>query len=53
MDTRKMVLYFALAIVIFLLWQAWQQDYGQRAAPEAATPPTEMQACQSKKNNNG
>src|SRR3989338_186260 len=45
MDTRKMVLYFALAIVIFLLWQAWQQDYGQRAAPEAATPPTEMQAA--------
>ncbi len=39
-----MILWVALAFVLMLIWQAWQQDYGPR--PEAAVP-----AQQTGKNN--
>ncbi len=36
METQKMILWVALAFVLMLIWQAWQQDYGPR--PEVAVP---------------
>lgn len=48
MYDRKIFLYFALAIVGFLLWTAWQKDYGPKpeiakqtiATPVTATTPS-------------
>lgn len=36
MENARLVLFAALGMVLFLLWQAWQQDY--RARPAASTP---------------
>ncbi len=33
MDTQRLILFIALAFVLLLLWQAWEQDYGP--APSA------------------
>ena len=33
-----MFLFIALSFVLLLLWQAWQQDYGHLAQPEATAP---------------
>ncbi len=41
METQKMILWVALAFVLMLIWQAWQQDYGPR--PEAALPAAQQQ----------
>ncbi|MFP5345361.1 MAG: membrane protein insertase YidC, partial [Gammaproteobacteria bacterium] len=44
METRKLILYMALAFVLLLIWQAWQQDYGVKdAAGPAVTSPTAEQ----------
>ena len=47
MDTLRFVLVLSLAIVSFMLWEAWQRDYGPPARAAArpgdgapATPPT-------------
>ncbi|HSC47585.1 MAG TPA: membrane protein insertase YidC [Gammaproteobacteria bacterium] len=40
MDNRRVFLVAALAAVLFLIYQAWLQDYGPKPAPEAATPAT-------------
>ncbi len=39
MDNTRFFLYIALAFVMFLLWQAWRDDYGpqQRTAPVVET----------------
>ncbi len=34
MDNQRVILFFALSFVLLLLWQAWQQDYGQAQAPQ-------------------
>lgn len=42
MDNKQLFLFIALALVLLLIWQAWQQDYGVRpAAPQSpvATQP--------------
>jgi YidC/Oxa1 family membrane protein insertase len=47
LENVRLVLFAALGMVLFLLWQAWQQDYGhtattppaQAAAPLQGTPP--------------
>ena len=41
MYDRKIYLYFALAIVGFLFWNAWEADYGpkKQIAPVAVTAP--------------
>ena len=36
MENARLVLFAALGMVLFLLWQAWQQDYRARSA--ASTP---------------
>ena len=37
MDNQRILLFFALSFVLLLLWQAWQQDYGQKLpAPQTA-----------------
>lgn len=38
MDNIRLVLYLALAYVLFLMWQAWQEDYGPQ--PQAAASAT-------------
>jgi YidC/Oxa1 family membrane protein insertase len=45
MDNLRLILLLALAFTGMLLWQAWQEDYGQvaRPAPSAASP-TEVTA---------
>jgi YidC/Oxa1 family membrane protein insertase len=40
MSSTRSFLFAALAFVAFLLWQAWQQDYGPKPAPSAATTAT-------------
>lgn len=32
-DQLRTILFLSLALVLFLLWQAWQQDYGGRQQP--------------------
>lgn len=39
MSSTRSFLFAALAFVAFLLWQAWQQDYGAKAAPESTSAP--------------
>lgn len=39
MDYRKTILYFAVALIAFMLWNAWQQDYRPAATP-TPQPPT-------------
>ena len=34
MDSLKFLLFVSLSLVLFLLWQAWQQDYGQETVVE-------------------
>lgn len=41
MDNQRPLLYLALVFVLFLIWQAWQADYGPRppqAAQQAGVP---------------
>lgn len=33
MDKLRTLLYISLALVVFMLWQEWQKDYGQQAQP--------------------
>jgi len=37
MDNQRLILFVALSLVILLLWQSWQEDYGPK--PGAATAP--------------
>jgi YidC/Oxa1 family membrane protein insertase len=37
MDYKKIVLYFAAGIVLLLLWNAWQRDYGTLSVKPAST----------------
>lgn len=36
MDTFRTMLYAALVLVVFMMWQAWEKDYGQADAPVTA-----------------
>lgn len=36
MEKFRTLLYISLALVLFLIWQAWERDYGQLAQPEPA-----------------
>ncbi len=33
MDNLRLILFLALAMVLFMLWQAWEQDYGTASTP--------------------
>jgi len=43
MDNLRLMLFFSLAVVLVLIYQAWQQDYGQ--AGPAGTPPLATQGA--------
>jgi YidC/Oxa1 family membrane protein insertase len=38
MEKFRTLLYVSLALVLFLIWQAWERDYGQLAQPDTAEP---------------
>ncbi|NNF96460.1 MAG: hypothetical protein HKM94_05995, partial [Halobacteria archaeon] len=35
MDTFRTMLFAALVLVLFMMWQAWEKDYGQVTTPVA------------------
>ncbi len=37
MDNLRLILFLALAMVMFMLWQAWEQDYGTASVPVQST----------------
>jgi YidC/Oxa1 family membrane protein insertase len=41
METPRLVLLLSLGLVLMLIWQAWQEDYGPKTAPPAARQPQE------------
>ena len=38
MDNQKLILFLALSIVVLLLWQAWQEEFGQPVKPVSHEP---------------
>ncbi|AGA35433.1 Inner membrane protein translocase component YidC, long form [Thioalkalivibrio nitratireducens DSM 14787] len=40
MENLRPILWLSLAFVLFLMWQAWNQDYGVRPEPPRAVDPT-------------
>jgi YidC/Oxa1 family membrane protein insertase len=40
MEQQRILLYIALAFTLYLIWQAWQEDYGPRPAPSPTTQTT-------------
>ncbi|MFP5349971.1 MAG: membrane protein insertase YidC [Gammaproteobacteria bacterium] len=39
MDNPRIILYFALGLILLMLWQAWEQERAPAPAPIAATAP--------------
>ena len=37
MDNLRLILFFSLAFILLLLWQAWHEDYGQLPQSAAVT----------------
>lgn len=35
MDNQRTLLYISFFFILFLIWQAWQQDYGPKPVPQA------------------
>ncbi|MGH8503001.1 MAG: membrane protein insertase YidC [Gammaproteobacteria bacterium] len=35
MDSQRVLLYFSLVLVLYLIWSAWQRDYAPQPAPQA------------------
>nr|MBS0022265.1 membrane protein insertase YidC [Gammaproteobacteria bacterium] len=48
MDQIRTILSLALAMVLFLLWQAWQHDYGGLQQPGSAAPQDDIVAAGSR-----
>lgn len=46
MDNTRFFLYVALSFVMFLLWQAWRDDYGPRPEPAAVSETTDASRAQ-------
>ncbi len=44
METQRMFLFVALALVMLLIWSAWQQDYGPQNAAVEPAPQAESEA---------
>ncbi|MDN5869276.1 MAG: membrane protein insertase YidC [Nitrococcus sp.] len=38
MENQRLFLFLALGAVLFLLWSAWQEDYGKRPIPQSSEP---------------
>lgn len=52
MDNVRLILFAALSVVILLLWQAWEQDFGSKSTPTPAVtqnqaPPSESKPAKS------
>ena len=49
MEQQRILLYVALAFILYLIWQAWQRDYGPHPleAPAPVSAPASEQAPQS------
>ncbi|MES9964755.1 MAG: membrane protein insertase YidC [Candidatus Sedimenticola sp. 20ELBAFRAG] len=45
MDNLRLILFFSLAFILLLLWQAWNQDYGPQAVQESAAVSTAAQVA--------
>ncbi len=45
MDNLRLILFAALAFVLFLMWQAWQEDYGPKRPPVSPPPQAEAPAA--------
>ena len=44
MDNIRLILILALVFVLMLIWQAWEQDYGQpRPSPQVETAVLQLQ----------
>ena len=41
MDNQRIILFIALSFVLLMLWQAWQQDYGEHPTVPAETSATD------------
>jgi YidC/Oxa1 family membrane protein insertase len=42
LENRRFILFVALGVVLFLLWQAWQKDYVKTPSPVASAPIPEL-----------
>jgi YidC/Oxa1 family membrane protein insertase len=47
-DNQRLFLLAALGVVMWLLWSAWQQDYGTQKAPASTTTPPAAQSAPQK-----
>ncbi len=43
MDNQRTFLYIALGLIVFMIWQAWQRDYGPKPVAEVETISTSQQ----------
>ena len=43
MENQRLLLFVALSVVILLLWQAWQKDFG--TPPQATAPPSALDSA--------
>lgn len=41
MDNQRTLLYLTFFFILFLMWQAWQQDYGPKPAPQPVVTTTD------------
>lgn len=41
MDNLRLLLFFTLAFILLLLWQAWEEDYGPKPEQTVSAPATE------------
>ncbi|MET0118201.1 MAG: membrane protein insertase YidC [Sedimenticola sp.] len=44
MDNLRLILFFSLAFILLLLWQAWNEDYGPKPVQQSAAVSSETQA---------
>ncbi len=44
-EFRKIILYFALALVAFLLWSAWEKDHSAKQEPVKGTKETQQETA--------
>ncbi|MFD2112832.1 membrane protein insertase YidC [Thiorhodococcus fuscus] len=47
MDNQRLILFLALAAVLFLIFESWQQDYGQVGQPVAQTEQSQSSTASS------
>jgi YidC/Oxa1 family membrane protein insertase len=48
METIRIALFIALAVVLMLIWTAWQEDYGDKSPPATATAPQQAPPAEAK-----